>query len=69
MTIIEERPPAGASSPAATTTHGAAGRHIDPAVAGWFDDPKAQHRMRYFDGEDWTAHVTHFGPTPCSGCG
>lgn len=41
---------------------------IRPIAAGWFDDPDAQHRMRYFDGTTWTEHVTHFGPTPCSGC-
>lgn len=40
-----------------------------PMTAGWFDDPDALHRMRYFDGDHWTEHVTHFGPTPCSGCG
>ena len=36
---------------------------------GWFDDPLQEHNLRYFDGSDWTDHVTHFGPTPCAGCG
>jgi len=60
MTIIEERRQAA--------TIDTAERNITPTVAGWFDDPEALHRMRYFDGNGWTAHVTHFGPTPCSGC-
>lgn len=42
-----------------------------PAVGtpGWFEDPQGLHRLRYFDGSVWTDHVTHFGPTPCRGCG
>jgi hypothetical protein len=36
--------------------------------AGWYPDPDQQHNLRYFDGQDWTDHVTHYGPTPCSGC-
>jgi hypothetical protein len=36
--------------------------------AGWFSDPTGLHDLRYFDGSDWTEHVTHFGPTPCDGC-
>lgn len=35
---------------------------------GWFTDPLHEHNLRYFDGDDWTDHVTHFGPTPCVGC-
>jgi hypothetical protein len=35
---------------------------------GWYADPDRQHEMRYFDGADWTGHVTHYGPTPCLGC-
>ncbi len=65
MTIIEERRPAATRVAATETVE----RRMAPTVAGWFDDPEAQHRMRYFDGDGWTAHVTHFGPTPCSGCG
>ncbi len=40
-----------------------------PTSAGWFDDPRGEHRFRYFDGTDWTDHVTHYGPTPCLRCG
>lgn len=36
--------------------------------AGWFTDPEALHNLRYFDGVNWTNHVTHFGPTPCQQC-
>lgn len=35
---------------------------------GWHDDPRGEHEMRYHDGNDWTEHVTHFGPVPCRGC-
>ena len=37
-------------------------------TAGWFPDPFGQHQLRFFDGETWTNHVTHFGPSPCRGC-
>jgi len=67
MAIIDDRRRAGASSRTAATTSGMTGS--TPITAGWFDDPEALHRMRYFDGDGWTTHVTHFGPTPCSGCG
>lgn len=36
--------------------------------AGWFADPLGQHQLRYHDGMAWTTHVTHFGPSPCTGC-
>lgn len=36
---------------------------------GWYPDPTSQHILRYFDGAEWTDHVTHSGPTPCLGCG
>ncbi|MCP3991898.1 MAG: DUF2510 domain-containing protein, partial [Actinomycetia bacterium] len=35
---------------------------------GWHADPKAQHELRFHDGEAWTEHVTHYGPVPCRGC-
>lgn len=37
-------------------------------TAGWYDDPQGDHRLRYFNGDGWTDHVTHFGPTPCIRC-
>lgn len=37
-------------------------------LAGWFPDPMEEHNLRYHDGTEWTAHVTHFGPSPCEGC-
>ncbi|MGI9597312.1 MAG: DUF2510 domain-containing protein [Acidimicrobiales bacterium] len=45
--------------------------HPQIAVAkpGWYPDPHHQHNLRYHDGETWTDHVTHYGPTPCLGCG
>lgn len=39
-----------------------------PSAEGWFDDPTGEHHQRFFDGEQWTDHVTHTGPLPCSGC-
>lgn len=27
------------------------------ALAGWHPDPSGQHRLRYFDGGQWTEHV------------
>jgi hypothetical protein len=41
---------------------------LDLTEAGWYPDPDREHRLRYFDGSNWTGHVTHFGPTPCEGC-
>ncbi len=41
---------------------------VDILGPGWFPDPNRLHNLRYFDGNSWTDHVTHFGPTPCSGC-
>lgn len=39
-----------------------------PAVSGWFEDPLREHRLRYHDGQIWTDHVTHYGPSPCQHC-
>ncbi len=36
--------------------------------AGWYDDPQKLHDQRFYNGREWTAHVTHFGPKPCRGC-
>lgn len=38
------------------------------AAKGWHADPLGDHDMRYHDGDEWTKHVTHFGPVPCRGC-
>ncbi len=39
------------------------------AEPGWFADPLQEHNLRYYDGSEWTDHVTHYGPMPCGGCG
>jgi hypothetical protein len=31
--------------------------------AGWYADPSARHERRYWDGTDWTAHVSDGGVT------
>ena len=37
---------------------------IPPKVpAGWYTDPSARHERRYWDGTDWTAHVSDGGVT------
>ncbi len=59
MTTFETRP--GDVTPAAD-------EHAEVNAPGWYTDPFEVHRMRYFTGTEWTDHVTHFGPTPCSGC-
>lgn len=42
--------------------------HHKPASEGWFNDPTGKHNQRFFDGDEWTEHVTHTGPLPCAGC-
>lgn len=32
-----------------------------PAPADWLPDPSGRHRLRYWDGERWTAHVSDQG--------
>lgn len=66
MSIIDDR--RGADHFVAESTAKTQQRRMTSPTAGWFDDPDALHRLRYFDGNGWTSHVTHFGPTPCSGC-
>ena len=31
------------------------------ADAGWWQDPTGRHELRYFDGNEWTAHVSDQG--------
>ena len=31
--------------------------------AGWYADPLGRHQMRYFDGAQWTEHVSSNGRT------
>lgn len=33
-------------------------------TAGWYDDPRDAHQLRYWDGEAWTDHVTARQPPP-----
>ena len=49
-------------------TYVEASTDVEALTAGWHPDPRGQHDLRYFDGRRWTEHVTHHGPTPCSGC-
>jgi Protein of unknown function (DUF2510) len=31
------------------------------AAPGWFDDPTGAHELRYWDGDEWTEHVSDGG--------
>ncbi len=41
---------------------------LSTITRGWHADPMAIHKLRWHDGEEWTGHVTHFGPVPCHEC-
>jgi uncharacterized RDD family membrane protein YckC len=47
--------PAPAQRPAASATQPAAGSTAQPA--GWYADPRAEARLRWWDGSAWTEHV------------
>lgn len=32
-------------------------------AAGWYPDPTSRHELRYYDGTDWTEHVSNAGVT------
>jgi Protein of unknown function (DUF2510) len=32
-----------------------------PVTAQWYPDPSGRHQLRYWDGSDWTAHVSDDG--------
>lgn len=36
---------------------------MDGIEAGWHPDPTGRHELRYWDGGDWTAHVSDAGVT------
>lgn len=51
----------------AVSSYGAAAA-AGPVAGGWFADPSGRHQFRYWDGEQWTAHVSDGGSkqaTPC----
>ncbi len=59
------------TTPLPTTAGDDAPELVLPSVIskGWHADPMAIHKLRWHDGEEWTEHVTHFGPVPCQQCG
>lgn len=67
MTTFDTRPIEVTDDPSSAHLS-SVGAHGEATLAGWYDDPQQRHRMRYFSGSEWTQHVTHFGPTPCTGC-
>jgi hypothetical protein len=66
---------AGAPAPPATSPYSAASRKrghpTNRTSAGWHPDPWRRFELRYFDGQQWTAHVWAAGTatidTPTSG--
>ena len=42
---------------------GQQGQPQQTGPAGWFADPLGRHQMRYFDGTQWTEHVSSNGRT------
>lgn len=63
--------PVSTSSPAATAAAPAAPAYVPAAVttaaatpsvpAGWYADPSARYELRYWDGTEWTEHVSRAG--------
>lgn len=42
--------------------------YLGPQTKGWHPDPLGDHDQRFHDGQEWTQHVTHYGPVPCNRC-
>jgi hypothetical protein len=55
-------PPSAAAAAAAVT----AVKATTPA-ADWYPDPSGAHELRYWDGTDWTPHVSDQGVTSVDG--
>jgi uncharacterized protein YxjI len=45
------------------TSYGPPHQPAPTAPAGWFADPLGRHEMRYYDGLQWTEHVSSHGRT------
>ena len=43
--------------------------NLSPAGAGWEPDPTGRHQLRYWDGNDWTEHVSDAGDTTADPAG
>jgi len=57
-------PAAAAATPAATpaaATPAAATPSAAAAPAGWYADPSSRYELRYWDGSQWTEHVSRAG--------
>lgn len=59
--------PAGASAtpaagtPAAATAQTTTAQTASAAPAGWYADPSSRYELRYWDGTQWTEHVSRSG--------
>ena len=56
-------PSAGASGPSVSGSPAvlATSSRGTTAPANWYPDPSGQHELRYWDGREWTAHVSTGG--------
>lgn len=55
---VASEPAAEAAAPAAM---GAAAAGAGAAPAGWYADPSSRFELRYWDGSQWTEHVSRAG--------
>ena len=56
-----EPAPEPAAEPAAEATPAAAMGTAGAAPAGWYADPSSRFELRYWDGSQWTEHVSRAG--------
>jgi len=52
---------ASASAATSTETAAAAAASSSAAPAGWYADPSSRFELRYWDGNQWTEHVSRAG--------
>ena len=60
-TEAPEAPAATPSAPVDAGAMGAAASAAGAAPAGWYADPSSRFELRYWDGTQWTEHVSRAG--------
>ena len=50
-----------AAEPAAEAAEATAAAAGGAAPAGWYADPSSRYELRYWDGNQWTEHVSRAG--------
>jgi hypothetical protein len=53
--------PAAAAATPASSTSAASTPAASAAPAGWYADPSSRYELRYWDGSQWTEHVSRAG--------